>query len=181
MAKIKLTPAGPKVSGQVGQFVYVDLYAETIVRKPPVRRAPFRDGELKMQGKMIDADIYAKTILVDPVIRVAYLKKAKKGTGAYHVAVSDYFKAPVIRSIDIDRQAGIISALVSDNFRVERVHVKVIDANGNLIEEGAAVMQADEESWVYVTTVAGADAMGNKVCVEARDLPGNVVVKERVI
>lgn len=74
-----------------------------------------------------------------------------------------------------------ITALVTDNFRVETVKVKIEKANGALQEEGDAVLQPDGLNWQYTITVSDGNNAGNKLSIIATDLPGHSIFEQKTI
>jgi hypothetical protein len=50
-----------------------------------------------------------------------------------------------------------------------------------LIEEGSAILQNDGLTWLYNTTAAETNGVGNKITVRAMDLPGNKTVEQKTI
>ena len=185
MAKMNDNNATHGIRGKVNQLVYSQRNGETVVSKPPIRTAPYSEAQHNINSIFKQAVLYARSILQNAAIKLAYKKKAKRGQSAFNMAIADYFKAPVIVSVDLDQLANQIGSkittLVTDNFRVESVKVRVEKSGGDLIEEGNAVLQPDGLNWQYTTTTADANAAGNKVSITASDLPGNSIVEQKTI
>jgi len=185
MAKMKDNNATHGISGKVNQFVYRQRNGETVVSKPPIRTAPYSEGQMNIVSIFKQAVLYARTILQNAAIRQAYKAKTKRGQSAFNLAIADYFKPPVIVSVDLGQLANQvgskITALVTDNFRVEKVKVKIEKSNGVLLEEGDAVLQPDGLNWQYTTTTANGNTAGNKVSIIASDLPGHSIVEQKTI
>jgi hypothetical protein len=87
---------------------------------------------------------------------------------AYNVALSDWFNPPVIQRIE--RKQGRIRVAASDNVMVMEVRVRIVDNDGNTLEEGQAE-QANPvnhpEWWEYVSDTKGT------IEATAWDLAGN--------
>jgi len=185
MAKMKDNNATFGIRGKVNQLVYSQRNGETVVSKPPIRTAPLSEAQKSITSTFKQAVLYARSILQDAAIKLAYKKKAKRGQSPFNLAIADYFKPPVIVSVNLDELANQVGskiiALVTDNFRVEKVKVKIEKSGGGLIEEGDAVLQPDGLNWLYTTTTANANNTGNKVSVTASDLPGNTIVEQKTI
>ena len=185
MAKQSDNNATHGIRGKVNLFVYRQRYGETIASKVPVRTAAFSETQLGIQATFKMAVLYAKAILQNPAIRQAYQAKAKRGQTAFNRAVADFFKIPVISDVDLTQltnQAGSsILAMVTDDFRVESVKVKIEKANGAFLEEGNAVPEQDGLHWKYTVTSTGANGPGNKVTITATDLPGHSIVEQKTI
>ena len=185
MAKMKDNNATHGIRGKVNQLVYSQRNGETVVSKPPIRTAPYSEAQKNITSIFKQAVLYARAILQNAAIRLAYKAKAKRGQSAYNLAIADYFKPPVIVSVDLSHLANqvgsTITALVTDNFRVEAVKVKIEKANGALLEEGNAVLQPDGLNWQYTTTTANGNTAGNTVSIIATDLPGHSIVEQKTI
>jgi hypothetical protein len=85
---------------------------------------------------------------------------------AYNHALHDWFHAPEIGCLV--RHEGRILVDASDDVRVTKVRVTVLDAESRVLETGDAVR--DEEDWWEFAS----RAEGKTVIAEAWDLPGNV-------
>ena len=185
MAKMKDNNATHGIRGKVNQLVYSQRNGNTVVSKPPIRTAPFSESQRNIVSTFKQAVLYARSILQNAGIALAYKAKTKRGQSAFNLAIADYFKPPVVVSVDLSQltdQAGSkITALVIDNFRVETVKVKIEKANGTLLEEGTAVLQPDGLNWQYSTTVANGNAPGNRISITATDLPGHSIVEQKTI
>lgn len=185
MAHMKDNNATHGIRGKVNQFVYRQRYGETVVSKLPVRTAPYSEQQKNIVSTFKQAVLYARTILQNAAIQKAYKEKAKRGQSAFNLAIADYFKPPVIVSVDLGQlanQAGSkITALVTDNFRVETVKVRIEKSDGTLIEEGNAAIQPDGLNWQYTTTTANGNNAGNKLLITATDLPGHSITEQKTI
>ena len=166
------------LSGTYKQVVFRQRFGQTILSKRPKRKSRVASAAqelIKSTFKL--AAVYAKAILVDEVIKAAYKAKAKIGESAFNRALADYFKPPVIGEIDHSNYNGqpgsIITAVVTDDFRVASVKASISKANGNILEEGVAVLQPDGLRWTYTATVASAAITGTGITITATDLPGN--------
>jgi hypothetical protein len=92
-----------------------------------------------------------------------------KGTAknAYNLALSDWFRAPVIH--EVTRLGDRIRVQASDNVLVTSVVITFSDEQGQTLEQGEAV-RMDDIGWEYITSTPEAGA----ILVEAFDLAGNV-------
>src|SRR5262249_45833273 len=103
------------------------------------------------------------------------LAKAK-GISSFNVAVRDFFKPPVVQSIDLTAYTGdqnqniVIHA--TDDVKVQSVSVAIAPDAGASVEEGAATLAADG-TWTYTTTVKP-PAGALKIAARAMDLAGNI-------
>ena len=169
------------LSGSIGKLVFSDRNGITIVGKRPIRTAPYSTAQEAIKANFKLAVMYAKTILQDVSIKEAYKAKTKGLQSAYNLALADFFRMPVIHEVDLSglsNAAGSnITAIVTDDFRVEGVKVRIEKPDGSLLEEGNALLQEDGLHWKYTVTVANANNAGNKVVVTATDLPGHSITQ----
>lgn len=185
MAKIYDNNATHGLSGTVNQFVYRQRFGKTVVSKRPVRTAAFTETQQVFLSNFKKAVLYASSILHNEKIKRAYQEKAKPGHSAYNAAIADYLKAPEIHSLDItgltETTGSKLSVMVTDNFWVEYVNIKIETPAGALIEEGNAVMQSDGQTWVYYAQTTDANNPGNSITITAADYPGNLTQYSKFI
>jgi hypothetical protein len=178
MAKICDNNATHGLSGRVNQFVYRQRFGKTVVSKRPVRTAGFTETQQTYLSNFKKAVLYASSILQNETVKRAYQQKAKPGHSAYNAAIADYLKAPEIHSLDLsgltETTGSKISAIVTDNFWVEFVKIKIENSIGELIEEGNAIPQSDGQTWLYYAQTSDANKPGNIITVIAADHPGNI-------
>lgn len=124
----------------------------------------YSEPQLAQQQAFRDAIEYALSAK-DQEIYI--LKSSGTDMSAYNLAVADWFHPPVIHSIE--RRNGRIRVQASDDVQVARVEVRILDSDGNVLEQGQAE-QTDPLHWEYATEAAGA------VEASAWDLAGNVTV-----
>lgn len=133
--------------------------------------------QLEARYKMKVAALYAKEILKDPELRAYYAAKAiGLKQNAYNMAVKDAYNSPEIQNIRLEEETVVVTA--KDEFRVAAVEVQVVDADGVMVERGAAVMSKNGGDWSYK---AGSLPAGGRVIVVAVDLPGNETLKELLL
>lgn len=172
-------------SGALGEeLVFRQRAGKTIISLPPI----FEPGEPTDEQKAVrekfkEAARYGRIALSLPDVRKAYQAKAGAGVTAYNIALSDFFKAPVIAEIDVSNYSGspgnTIRVLATDDFKVQTLWVSILNAAGAVVEEGAANAAPEgNDTWIYTATASNATPAGGKVSVQASDLPGNVTTKE---
>jgi len=174
------------LSGRIKQLVFRQWQGQTVVASAPSpSNIPATADQLEIQQTFKEAVIYAKAILTDAAAKLAYKAKAKRGQSAFNVALRDFFKPPVIESIDkssYTAQAGsFLSAQVTDDFQVASVEVRIENAGGQLIEAGTATLQEDGLHYRYTTTATVANIAGNRITFIATDMPGHLVTKQTTI
>lgn len=175
-------------SGALGdELVFRQRAGRTVISVPPL---PQPDNPTEKQKavriKFEAASRYAQTAIEDADLKALYQAKAKRGMSAYNVALTDFFKAPVITRIDISNYSGspgdTIRVLATDDFKVQAVRVSILNAAGAVVEEGAAIAASEgKDFWIYTATVANAAPAGGKVSAQASDLPGNVTTAEQLL
>jgi hypothetical protein len=175
-------------SGALGdELVFRQRAGKTVISVPQLPRLDNPTEKQKaVRIKFEAASQYATTAIANADLKEAYQAKAKRGMSAYNVALTDFFKAPVVTGIDISNYSGspgdTIQVLATDDFKVQAVRVSILNAAGAIVEEGAAIAAPDaNDRWIYTATTANAAAAGGKVSVQASDLPGNVTTAEQAL
>jgi hypothetical protein len=109
----------------------------------------------------------------------AYICLAKEmGTTAYALAVADWYGAPRVLEINVDRWTGkvgeIIRVKAKDNVMVASVLLVIRDAQGHIVEMGESIQsRAGSGWWSYTTQSPLALTPFPSVQAIAFDLPGN--------
>lgn len=127
------------------------------------------------QTAVLEATTYANFAKT----QAAYLnKELETGLTAYNIAVADWFVAPKVLEVNVDRWTGKIGQLIRvkarDNVSVARVSVVIRDAEGRLLEMGeAAQSEPGSAWWNYITKSLVRMEPFPSVKAIARDLTGN--------
>jgi hypothetical protein len=127
------------------------------------------------QAAIRDAAIYASFAEHEE----AYIRMAQAtGSTAYALAVADWYAAPRVLEIDVDRWTGYagetIRVKARDNVMVASVTVMIRDREGQMLEMGdAAPSKAGSPWWNYTTRSTVALTPFPSVQAIAFDLPGN--------
>ena len=170
MAKVKNNPLIEGLSGKLDKhLVFRQLRNGTTVlcMAPDFSNRVFSEGQLTHQSRFRQASAYAK---VAAKTHPVYAELARQtGQPAYNLALSDWFHPPVIHSIQ--QQNGHILVDVTDNVLVAQVLVKILDEQGETLEQGQAV-PGNGTCWEYATATKA------RVVIEASDLTGNVTRQE---
>ena len=147
---------------------------QTIIAVKPAAGRTFTPTQLTHQEAFRYAIAYAKSAKDE----MTYITKAQGTTmSAFNAAVADWFTKPEVLEIDITSWTGdpaqTIRVKAQDDTQVVKVHVQIMDVDGNIFEEGDAV-QADGLWWDYATTsLVDRPVAANVVKATAHDLPGN--------
>lgn len=173
------------LSGKVGNLlVFSQRGGKTIVSKVPKSVEP-KDGQVVQQKKFQQAVLYAKGAIADPSVKAIYEADAKEGKSGYNVAVADFFHAPDIEQVNLSAYTGkvgdTISIRVTDDFMVKVVSVSIYNEDGSLVEQGNAWMQATGMDWVFTATAQNESLAGDRIVIQASDLPGNLTAQEQIL
>ncbi|HET8579667.1 MAG TPA: hypothetical protein VFL31_01595 [Nitrospiraceae bacterium] len=168
MAKAVKDKLLPGLSGKL-EGIIIRRMREGSIRlgaKPDFSERQFSEGQLAHQQRFREASAYARrAVRIEP----AYAELARRtNRNAYNIALSDWFHPPVIYSIE--RVGGLIRVEAGDNVLVAKVELKILDVQGQILEQGYAIQRDPElchEWWEYTAETGGT------ILVEAWDLAGN--------
>lgn len=157
MAKLILNPAFAAVQGDLGGFVVRKIRGKDFLSRRPVHdpnRKPTAN-EKAAQDRLRAASNYAKMVQITPALYDFYAPPAKaRGVRVRALAISDWFEAPTVETIDLRRYRGRrgdpIDVQARDRFGVIQVQVRVVDAAGQVIESGPAMARG--KRWRYTAT-----------------------------
>ena len=131
-------------------------------KRAKLKRSPAQqEHNRRFQDAVFYARVAAKT---DPIY--AELAAVTPMWNAYNHALHDWFHAPQIGCIA--RQEGRILVDASDDVRVTKVQVSLLDGENRLLETGEAV-RGEDGWWEFASQTEG-----KTIVAEAWDLPGNV-------
>ncbi|MBE0648409.1 MAG: hypothetical protein IH596_11555 [Bacteroidales bacterium] len=93
MAKVKGNLLAEGLSGKLGGVL---VFQENgIVRtRPDMSKVKWSEAQLEHRRRFARARQFAKAVTANPETKAYYQAKAKKGIGAYQVAISEYLKDP---------------------------------------------------------------------------------------
>lgn len=187
MAKITNNPALFGASGKFGDImVFRQLRGKTVFSYNKEKTGELSEKQLEVKARFNEAVTYAKTKIQDPLIKAEYeAKLGDKFTSAYSVAMADFLRVPEIKNINLVSYNGQVGDKILiravDDFKVVSVSVLITNPEGTIVESGSAILMDNGLDWEYTTTVANPTYLGDKIRVQATDLPGNVVSEERTI
>jgi len=188
MSKVELNALVNGFSGRIGNAVFVRRGNRTLLSSRPKKRTSEPTEKEKAQRDLFRrAAAYAKARMSDPAAKAEYAAIAanKESISAFTAAVTDYLKAPVIDAVKTDAYTGkindVISAKVSDSFKIISVKATITLPTGVVLETGAATFDAVALEWKYVATQANNTLAGTKIKFTATDRPGNETSIEKVI
>ncbi|MCR5886437.1 hypothetical protein LRS06_01340 [Hymenobacter sp. J193] len=188
MARVKNNIITQGLSGTIGgTLVFRQVGDRTIVSAAPreTDKAP-TTKQLAQREQFQQAALYAKAQLADPASKAEYeAARDEDGGTAYTIAVADFMQAPDIHEIDLTYYTGKIGdtlrVRVTDDFRVQAVTVRIENGDGTLVEEGAAVPNANGLDWTFTAKKANASLVGDKITIRATDKPGNLNTTTRTL
>lgn len=159
-----------------GQVMIRERKGQVELCKAPVKRpGKPTSGQQKARDRFTEANIYYRWVVAVPELEALYIQARTGHKTVQNLAISDFYHAPEIESINLDDYKGqpgdIITINATDNFCVHKVLVCIYDADNQLVEKGEALQQGDTEYWDY--TALCQHAGGGRVEVTARDLPEN--------
>jgi len=185
MAESKNNVITHGLSGKLGDLiVFRNRNGKTYVASLP-REQTYEPSEAqkKHQKKFQQAVLYGKSALADPATRAAYQASAALNENTYNVAVADFMHAPDIEEIDLSAYRGkvgdTIKVKATDNFIVKEVAIGIYNADGSEVEHGLAQLSTNGIDWIYTTTVNNDSRNGDKIIVQASDLPGHTTLEEK--
>jgi hypothetical protein len=169
MAKAKRSGFLTGVSGKLGDAVFRQMKDGTtiITKKPDFSNRQFSQDQLSHQDLVKLAAAYGKVASKENPIYAQKAEGTKKN--AFNVAFADWFHPPVVHGIRYAADEFRIE--VRDDVMVTRVRLTILDAEGNILEQGDATLQYGP-FWEYRPASMG------RIRVEAWDLPGNVTMYE---
>jgi len=167
-------------SGIFGGHVVIENVNGKSVVDIPEKVKPKREptpGQLQVQERFKLAFGYAKNAMTNPELYALYNAKATKDCFAYKWAVKDYLRPPRITVIDTTDYHGVtgdkIIVLASDCVKVVSVSIRIIGADGNLIEEGLCQLDTVAANYEYTATNQVQSLTGIKIVARVKDTPGN--------
>lgn len=181
MAKSQNNVLTHGLSGKIGNLlVFRQRGGKTIVSSIPKKSTKVTEAQKQQRKKFQSAVLYGQS----PENRELYEEKAaKKGRTSFHVAIADFLNAPDIEHIDVSNYTGkpgeTIRIRVTDDFAVKSVTVSITNADGSLVEEGAARPDAAGYEWTFTATQNNDNLEGDKIEIFVSDIPGNITYEER--
>lgn len=161
------------------QIVFRNRAGKTVLCAPPLLdedREPTTE-QLAIQEKFREAVRYAKGAVKNEAIKAAYAAKAERGQSAYNIAFADYFSIPKVNTIDTTAYQGAIgnkiTVVATDEFKVAAVQVAIYTMDNELVEQGAAVFNEEDQEWIYTAKEDHIALEGSTIKATAKDLPGN--------
>ena len=99
--------------------------------------------------------------------------------------MADFLQGPDIQEVDLTHYLGkvgdTIRVRVTDGFRVDQVQVRITNGDGTMLEGGSAVQDTNVLDWIYTATRSNSTLQGDKITVQAFDLPGNQSQEETTL
>ena len=176
MTKVRFHGSIEGFRGRIGDLIFRRLPDGTTVvtQAPPKKNKRQKERAKEKRSprqkdhneRFSDSSAYARRASRQNPI-YAELAAADPMRNAYNFAVSDWFHPPEIHRIQ--RRGKHIRVEATDNIRVARVRVTILDEDGDILEKGECT-EGKGNWWTFTPTV-----QGHTIIAEAWDLPGNVV------
>lgn len=166
-------------------LVFRRMDKQTIFSRRSVSRKPPSAGQLAARDRFNRASYYASSAIAHPQRALDYKVMAEqlRFKSAYVAAMTDYLTQPEITSVFTEEYHGIVGELITITarvpFKIIDMDVSILNAAGDVIENGKAV--ANLAKWRYVITTANPQVSGSKVVVSARDRQGKISTLEQVV
>ncbi|WP_295121224.1 hypothetical protein [uncultured Chitinophaga sp.] len=179
-------PISHGCSGKFGKHVVLRVRnGETLIcAAPPPRPGKGTPAQEAARLRFSKANDYALMVMARPDLEPIYKAASTPAKSVHNLAVSDYFHAPEITALNISEYNGLPGDMIRidaiDNFMVKSVSVSIYNQNNILVESGMAVQQAGAR-WEYAATTLQEYTGGYRVCVAAKDYPGNETKREEVV
>ena len=181
MAKINGNVFVNGIRGMIGkQIVYKERNGKPYTCAAPTideNRKPTPNQKIH-QERVSGCSKYGKAAIRDADLKNAYQAAAAQHQSAYNVAWMDAWHPPAVHDIIANGYKGnagdVILVHATDNFKVTRVSITILDSEGKIIEEGEAASQGVMWKYAAQITLDGAA----KIVATAFDLPGNTGVME---
>jgi hypothetical protein len=171
MAKVKRNMIVSGLSGTLDEYHYARVTRDgrTIISlKPDFGNRQFSEAQIRHQQRMKESAAYAKVASRENPL---YAKLAEgTSSNAYNLALKDRMKPPVIRSMDL-YSGHVIRVQATDNVKVIKVIITVLDPRGQLLEQGEAELTLGVW-WDYRPAHQG------QIQAEAWDMAGNVTQRQ---
>lgn len=186
MARVNYNVVTHGVSGKIGDLLqFRQRNGKTIIAKIAARSGKVAPAQQQVRDKFREAAAYAKSVIKNQAIREIYESRATGGITPYNLALRDFFTSPVISGVDLAAYIGDIgnpiTVTATDDTQLVEVRVQVFNSSDNLLEEGVAIRQGEQDTWVYTATTFNGSPSGCRVVVQVRDMPGNITTRETVL
>lgn len=177
VAKVKLNPVLELINGKVGDLVFKRYQDKVVIARKvdPSDQEP-TPAQQAVRERFRAGALYGKQAAADPAVKALYVARAKaKAQPFFSLMVADYLHAPTVTAVDLEGYTGAAGETIwvtaFDDFEVTAVKVSLADADGVVLEAGAAVLENGR--WTYTTTTTAAPGTAVTVTATALDRPGN--------
>lgn len=185
MARNKNNNVVKGLSGKLGDVVFSQSDGETFASRKRGQSSSITPNQVAARENFQRASIFAQGILKDPLMAALYKGKAQGRRSAYTLALADYLKGAAIHEIDTAFFDGSIGSRIriaaTSLGKILEVKVRILDATGNLVENGKAQLQEDTDNWFYAASTVLTALEGSTVSVAVKDLPGHISVANKLL
>ena len=166
-----------------GQVIFKERLGTEYLAGPPNVNENRKPGEEEAKNRYNfgQAVRYGKQAVKDEQLKAEYEALRKSNQTAYNVAVSDARIPPTINSLLAQGYTGKAGSCIlvnaTDNVKVKRVHIKILDSTKAVIEEGEAVDNGDHNNWIYTASVTSESVDGCTIEARAYDIAQNETIR----
>jgi len=167
-------------SGKLANLLFRQRNGKTFISMAPAMPTGERSSWQKdNSNKFQIACAYARLVKNDVVLWEMYRSARQGNQTATNVAIKDFYTAPEIQSVLLP-PPGSQSLLVkvTDIIRVYEVEISIIYNSLEAPEIGTATYAGTGDQWVYNILSTQLLQPGSRICVRARDFPGNTTLRE---
>jgi hypothetical protein len=183
MPKVQFNQLIQSFSGKVGDMIFYQADGQNLSRTAPKVVPDRTEKQQANSSRFLAAQKYAQSVLADPALKAAYKALCQGHQNPRNLAIRDAMRPPVIESMNLEGYAGkpgeTVRVRATDDFRVAQVQVSIRGAQGELIEEGPAELQAEAGEWQYEAKAEVPEGRTVSVTAVAKDNPGNTAECQR--
>ncbi len=156
MSKVRYNGVADALQGRMGVVVFRRMLGKLYAsNRPNESTKPASEAQRNHRARFGQTSSKARQAMADPAARPVYERlAAARQTTVFGIAASDVYNPPEVVEIDcagLTRQiGGQVKILATDDAEVKSVHVTLRDANGSVLEQGAAVLE--NTHWYYTST-----------------------------
>lgn len=165
-------------TGRFGKFVFT---SNDIVRsRPDFSKRVFSPAQIAHFTQWEQAIAFGRRAIRDPGLNDYYAKKAeqKKGLGAWHLAIKNYFEMPGIYSVHMgtrwNHDRVELEILSRGIYKLKELKITFSKPDGSILEEGPADLPDDDLFWYYPLQNEASATMGNLITFSGCSLPGHI-------
>lgn len=186
MGKIKNNVVTRGFSGKFGDdLVFRQVDNQTVFAKRTLVTGVPTQRQVEIRNKFTEAANFASAAIENEEAKLMYdlMADIQGLKSAYIAAMTDYLTEPEIGGVYTAAYKGQVGDAINIRprvpYKVVSIEVRIVAANGNNIEAGAATVNGLK--WKYIATVANASVRGSQLILVARDRQGKETTFEQLL